>query len=142
MNTKRLFLATLAIWLFGTVYAMLTCGWLFNWVYQIPPIIWKTPAEMMTASNMIGSNLSGIVVSFVFVLAYAMLYKGLPEKGVKKGMIYGFIAWLIGPLSGIITMPYYMTIASQVVGYWIINMIIIYLVMGALVGLIYKPLKK
>jgi MFS family permease len=138
MNIKRLILATLAIWVFGTVFSMLTCGWLFNWVYQIPPIIWKSPEAIMATPNIVGSYLAGLVISLIFVTIYAMIHKGIPKKGIKKGLIYGFIIYLVGPLSGNITMPYYMTISSVVVGYWLVNMLVTYLLMGLLVGAIYK----
>jgi len=138
MNIKKLLLATLAIWLFGIIWTMLTCGWLFNWVYTIPPIIWKQPTEMMMMGNMIGSNIMGLTGTFLFVLVYALLYKTLPKKGVNKGIFYGFLVYLVGPFSGFIGMPFYMTIANTYVIYALINMLVKYLIMGAIVGAIYK----
>lgn len=138
MHYNRLLLATLAVWVFGSLWVVATCGWLFNWVYEIPPIIWKSPAEIMMTSNIVGSYLAGILAAFLFVLVYALFYKCTPRKGVKKGLWYGFVVWLVGPLSGVITMPFYMTISTVVIGYWIINMFVSHLVMGALVGAIYK----
>lgn len=141
MNIKRLLLATFAIWLFGIVYLMFTCAGLFSWVYEIPPVIWKSQADMMTTGNMIGSNLTGILGAFLFTFVYALLYKGLPGKGAKKGMFYGLIAWLIGPLAGVMGMPFYMTIANTVVIYWILGFLVCRIIMGAIVGTIYKPKK-
>jgi len=138
MNIKRLLLATLAIWLFGIAYLMLTCAGFFSWIYTIPPIIWKAPADMMTAGNMIGSNLMGLTATFLFVLVYALLYKALSNKGFKKGLYYGFLVFLIGPFSGFASMPFYMTIANVYVIYAIISFFVKYLIMGAIVGAIYK----
>jgi len=138
MNTKRIFLAAVAIWIFGTVWTMSTCAGLFSWVYTLPPIIWKTPAEMMTTGNMILSSVVGFLTSVIFVAVYALLYKGIPNKGVKKGMIYGFLVWLICAFSGIIPMPFYMTINTTVVIYWVTSFFVSYLIMGAIVGAIYK----
>jgi len=138
MNIKRLLLSSIVIWLVGGLYSCLTCGWFFNWVYKIPPIIWKDPAEMMSAGNMTASSILGFLTAFIFVAVFAVLYKGIPKKGVQKGLMYGFLVWLIGPLIGTITMPFYMTIASQVVVYWIVNSFVSYMILGALVGWIYK----
>ena len=139
MNYKRLLLATLVIWLFALLWTMVTCGWLFNWVYTIPPIIWKAPEEMMTTANTLGSVLTGIINVFIFVLVYALLAKCLPiKKPVKRGLTFGLAVYLVGPFSGFIGMPFYMTISTVVVGYWILNMLASYLIMGALVGAIYK----
>ena len=136
MNTKRILLATFVIWVVSAVFGFLTCGWLFNWVYTLPPNIWKTPEVM--ATNLIWMNLLGILTAVIFVTLFAFLYKGIPGKGVKKGITYGFIVWLVGGLSGMITMPFYMTIATTVVIYWIINALVISLINGAIVGVIYK----
>jgi len=141
MNTKRIILATLAIWLFVSAWTMLTCGWLFNWVYSIPPVIWKTPQQMMGMGNTALSLLTMLIGALVFVLVFSILYKGIPGNGIKKGMHYGFLVWLIGPMAGIVGMPFYMTIANTVVIYWILNFLVSHIIMGALVGLIYRPKK-
>jgi len=138
MNIKRIILLSVLLWIIGTVARMLTCGWLFNWVYQIPPIIWKTSAEITQTGNMISSYVAGFIISVIFVTVFAWLYKGLPEKGVKKGIIYGFIVWLVGALSGMATLPFYMTISTTVVVYWIAHAFVMNIIYGAIVGAIYK----
>ncbi|MFC1655814.1 hypothetical protein ACFL3C_03020 [Patescibacteria group bacterium] len=137
MNVKRLILASIVIWVVSFAFIMLTCGWLFTWVYEIPPLIWVSPEDM----NLGLSIASGLLTAFLFTLVYAIFYKGIPGKGVKKGMIYGILLWLVGPLVGTLVMPVYMTIAWTVVIYWIIQMFILKLILGALVGAIYKPKK-
>ncbi|MBW2999711.1 hypothetical protein KY339_03485 [Candidatus Woesearchaeota archaeon] len=138
MNVKRFVLSGIVVWLVGSAFGWLTCGWLFNWVYMIPPMIWKDPSMMMTPANMIGSALLGLLVSFIFVGVFAYLYRGIPGKGVKKGLTYGLIVWLIGAVSGLITMPFYMTIAVTVVVYWIIQALVLNLINGAIIGALYK----
>ena len=137
MNIKRIALSTLVIWVFSSVWGMLTCGWLFTWVYQIPPTtIWKTPVQMMQTGNMAGMYAVGLLLALAFVLVYAILYKGLPYKGVKKGITYGLLAYLLS--MGFITMPFYSIVAWQVVIYWIANFLASSIIMGALVGWVYK----
>ena len=138
MNAKRILISGVVIWIVGTVFGILTCGWLFNWVYTLPPNIWKDPAVMMSAGNLIGANLIGLVSAIIFALVYALLYKGIPGEGAKKGMTYGLLVWLVGALAGIASMPFYMTIATTVVVYWTIQALVLNLINGAIVGAIYK----
>lgn len=84
INTKRILISGVVIWIVGTVFGLLTCGWLFNWVYQLPPNIWKDPTMMMSAGNIIGANLIGLIRAIIFALVFALLYKGIPGKGAKK----------------------------------------------------------
>jgi hypothetical protein len=142
MNTKRFVLSALAVWIFGIIWTFLTCAGLFKWVYEIPPIIWKTPEAMMTAGNTIGSLIVGLIAALIFTMIYATLYRKLPIKGVKGGMLYGFFVWLIAPFVGVVSMPFYMTIATTVVVYWLLNFLVSYLIMGLIVGAIYKEGKK
>ena len=66
------------------------------------------------------------------------VYKGIPGKGVTKGMVYGFLMWLVGALSGIALMPLYMTISIVVVVYWIIQALVVNVINGAIIGAVYK----
>ncbi|MFH1455878.1 MAG: hypothetical protein ABIF40_02925 [archaeon] len=138
INWKKTILATLAVWIVGTLYTFLTCAWLFNWVYEIEPIIWIAPEAMMTTSNMIGSNIIGIVSALFFVLVFVWLMKGLPSKGWKKGLYYGLFLWLAATFAGIASMPFYMTISWTVIIYWLISLFVRVLIMGAIVAAIYK----
>lgn len=138
MNKKQMLLAAVLIWIVGTIFSWLTCGWLFNWIYTIEPIIWQPVEVIMSTGSFVGSSLLGLLTSILFVLVYAVFYKGIPGKGVKKGMAFGFFIWLVSGLSGMITMPFYMTIATTVVAYWIISALVMSLIKGAIVGAIYK----
>jgi len=138
MNTIRILISGFVMWLVGTVFGLLTCGWLFNWVYLLPPNIWKDPAVTMSTGNIIGANLTGLVAAIIFASVYALLYKGIPGDGIKKGMTYGILVWLLGAVSGIATMPFYMTIATTVVVYWILQALVLNLINGAILGVIYK----
>lgn len=136
MNTKRLLLSTVVIAITSFIYGALTCGHFFKWVYEIEPIIWLPEAEMVTNMYPIFGVI--LLMAFFFALGYAILYKGIPGTGVKKGMIYGFLMWLIGPLGGFLGMPFYMTISWTVVIYWIIAILVSLLIQGAILGAMYK----
>lgn len=134
MNKKRALGAGIIVWLSSTLFGWLTCGWLFNWVYQIPPNIWKTSDELGSGNSLLWTNLIGLAVALIFVGVYANLHKALSGVGAKKGMKYGFIVWLVGAVSGLAALPFYMTIATTVIVYWIISSLIINLINGAIVG--------
>ena len=137
MKTSRIILVTVLIWLASTITVWLTCGWLFNWVYTLPPMIWLSAEEMMTTTNMIGSNVVMLVSGLLFVLVYSMIYKGLPYNGTVKGVVYGILIWSITAL-GMASMPFYMTVSKTVVIYWIIQALFIKIVTGAIVGKLCK----
>ena len=138
MNITRVLISGVIIWIVSFFFSWLTCGWLFNWVYELPPNIWVDPEIMMSAGNMIGANIAGLIGAILFALVYAILYNGIPGDGIKKGLIYGFLMWLVGALIGMATMPFYMTIATTVVIYWILNALVINLINGVILGAIYK----
>jgi hypothetical protein len=142
MNAKRILISGVVIWIVSSIFGFLTCGWLFNWVYQLPPNIWLAPTTIMSPGNMIGAHINGIIRGLLFALVFAILFKGIPGKGVNKGMIYGVLVWLVGSLPGIASMPFYMTIATTVVVYWIILQLVMGVIEGAIVGAIYKEKAK
>lgn len=139
MNTKRFILAALVVWIVSAVLRLLTCGWLFKWVYELPPVIWESVEAMSTTSGLVGSYLVALVIAIVFVGVYAKIKSGIPgETNLKRGLAYGLIVWLVSGFSGIISMPFYMTVSTTVVIYWVIQLLVVNLINGALVAVIYK----
>lgn len=138
MNAKKIIISAIVIWIVTAIFGWLTCGWLFNGVYQIPPNIWQSIDFMMSPANMIISAVIGFFVALIFVSVFAYLYKGIPGEGVKKGLHYGFIVWLVGALSGLASLPIYMTISITVVVYWIVQALVLGLINGAIAGALYK----
>ncbi|KKP40497.1 MAG: putative membrane protein [Candidatus Peregrinibacteria bacterium GW2011_GWF2_33_10] len=138
MNIKRIILISILLWIVNAILGQLTCGWLFNWVYQIPPMIWKTAEEIIQTKNMIGINIIGLMHVSLFTLVYAILYKGLPGKKIKKAFIYAILVWLVGALPGIASMPFYMTISTTVIIYWLIQALIFGIIDGLILGALYK----
>jgi len=141
MNVKRIALASIITWIVGTAIKWLTCGWLFSWVYMMPPNIWKSPEVMMSPTYMILGNIGGLIVSALFVIVFAIIFKGIPGKGAQKGAIYGVLIWLVASVGGIALMPLYMTVSGTVVVYWIVQALAINLINGAIVGALYMPKK-
>ena len=131
----KIILATIAIFVFQCFWGWLTCGFLFNWVYSIEPTsIWKSPNEFPLESIMIFN----IVFAFFFTLIYSILYEGLPGNGFSKGLWYGLIVWIIGPLAGVTIFGMMTIVAREVVIYQISNLFVLNLLRGWIVAKIYK----
>lgn len=92
----------------------------------------------MAGMNMVFMYGLSLIGYFFFALVFAVLYKGIPGKGVKKGLMYGLLLWLVTAFLGMSTMPFYMNIAPVLVIYWIAQALIMDLVGGAILGAIYK----
>jgi len=139
MNWLRIIIATIVIVIFSFIFGMITCGWLFKWVYEIPPIVIMDLDEMMIPVNFIGSNIAGLLRALIFSFIYALLFAGLSGKGIIKGILYGIIVFAVGAFIGIASMIFYMKISSVLVIYWTIQALILNVLCGIIVGLIYKP---
>lgn len=90
-------------WLLGGLFY----GFLFNKWIMMNASLWR-PMEspLMQWGMPLVDILSGMLIALVF----AVIYKGIPGTGVKKGIIYGFLLWLITRLAGelfmYVLMPY------------------------------------
>ncbi|MBN2191055.1 MAG: hypothetical protein JW728_07600 [Candidatus Aureabacteria bacterium] len=117
MKIGRILIATLAITVFEAVVGAVTCGGVFNWVYQLEPVnVWK-PMEAPGVTYYIGA----IILNFIFVLIYAALRKGIPGKNkLIKGLVFGLCVWAVGMLPGMFATYMFMTVAPTVIIYWTI----------------------
>lgn len=130
-KTKQILTAGVLSWLATSAIGWLTCGWLFSWVYELPPTDFWLPMEQM---NMPMMTIMGLLMALFFAWVYSVIKNGIPGEGVKKGITFGFLMWLIGPLFGIGMMAFYMQIATGVVIYWIVQALVMNIVSGAILG--------
>jgi hypothetical protein len=139
MKPGRVIGTGIVVWIVTSLFAWLTCGWLFKWIYELPPTaLWKPAADMMGGANMAGMSIISLIGAVMFVLVYAVVYKGIPGKGIKKGMTYGFLVWLVGPFAGMTGMVFYMNISPAVVVYWLVQLFILNQINGIVVARMYK----
>lgn len=114
---------------------------LFGGVFKLPPIdIWKWTPTM-------GFNipvswpvllLLNIVLALVFAWVFAVLYKGIPGEGVRKGLNFGLLAWLIGVLPPMTTLFLMTNIAPLALLYFTIQGLVEWVVYGAVIAVIYR----
>lgn len=135
MNLKNVIVAGVAAEVVKFVFVMLTCGWLFMWVYSLAPTnVWK-PWAM---EGLILMAAGGLVLNILLAYVYALFYKGIPGKGLMKGIWYGFGVWLVGTLPGMFAIYTLMTVANVVVIYWTVQWLVGNMLLGAVIAAIYK----
>ena len=119
---------------------ILTCGWLFSWVYQLTPAnLWESKDTIMQLPNILGRNFFCLLQGWIFVFVYAVFFKGIPSYGYKKGIIYGSLLWLVGSFTSIAMMAFFMKIAIGVIIYWMGQSLVLSWIKGLIVGAWYRP---
>ena len=137
MNFKRIILTTIIVTVLSALYSMLTCGWLFSWVYMLEPTLVWIPKASMTGNFPLWVNLGNLVLYFFFVLIFTRLYESIPGAcSICKGVCFGIFVWLLGILPGMFATHMFMTVNSTVVIYWAISGLIWLLIAGAITGLL------
>ncbi|MDI6758284.1 MAG: hypothetical protein QMD94_01205 [Candidatus Omnitrophota bacterium] len=134
MKTGRIVLATIVTSILKIIWGFLTCGWLFNWVYKLEPVmIWKKPEQM----NFGLMNAAEFISVFFWAFFYAIIHKSLPGKGVIKGFWLGLFIWLTATLPGVFITGLCTVMNPTVVIYWIISFLLVSLCQGILIAGIY-----
>ena len=138
MNVKKIFkvvLAAVVITVFGAIWSMFTCGWLFKGIYEIEPVKIWVPIENV---SMLTLNVGALILNIIFVGIYALINKGVPGKSrVAKGLLYGVLVWSLGMLPGMFYTYLFMTAAWQVLLYWTISGLITTPICGLIAAAIY-----
>lgn len=97
MKIFRGIMAGIAFGIIGEIFGFLVYGVLFmQWVSEAHQV-WR---PMDSLQVRIGMPLADIFGGLMVALAFAILYKGIPGTGIKKGLIFGLILWLITRLAG------------------------------------------
>jgi len=119
---------------------------LFGWVFNLEPsAIWKwTPAQGldMPTEWWVILFILNIILAVVFAFIYALIEKGLPGKEIQKGLGFGIIVWIVGPIPALVTMYLMMNIATGALIYFILQSLFEWLIYGAVISLIYKTKNK
>ena len=136
MKAGKILIAAIVISIVSAVYGGLTCGWLFRGSYNLEPTnIWRPMEGPPGGLFYIGMFLLNLILAGV----YSLLSGALPGKAaVTKGIVFGFIVWLVGILPGMFFTSLFMTIANEVVLYWTISDLVLLLLKGMIIAPICK----
>jgi hypothetical protein len=80
-------------WLLGGLFY----GLLFNKWIMMNASLWR---PMDSPVMQWGMPLANIFSGLMIALVFAVIYRGIPGTGLKKGLIYGFLLWLIARFAG------------------------------------------
>lgn len=139
MRVKRMLIAGVVSRMAGTILGIVTCGGIFNWVYALEPTdIWKP----MAGPPPIWFNVASLALGIILALIYALLYRGIPGRGIVKGLVFGLFVWLVGTVPGMLATYTFMRIATGVVIYWTIQGLVVLLVEGIIIAAIYGTPEK
>lgn len=132
----RIILAGLAVTIFGIVVAMLTCGWLFNWVYTLEPTnVWR---PMEGGAPPMWFLVGGFALNILMAAMYAMIRKGIPGGNrLVRGLLFGLLVWVVGMLPGMFATFTFMTVATTVVVYWTILDLVLLPIKGLIIAALY-----
>jgi xanthosine utilization system XapX-like protein len=82
--------------------------------------------------------LFSLITGLLFALVYAVIKKSLPGKTVKKGLMYGFLIFLVAEIPYSLTTILLINLPMLLILYWAIEALIIYLIMGLISAKIIK----
>lgn len=81
-------------------------------------------------------------ILFALPFAWPVVYESLPGAGWLKGMVYGFVFWLlfpfvVGMIGGALGADYFQQMEAS--GTIIVSMLLLHLVWGFFLGVLYAP---
>src|SRR5947208_901695 len=134
MNTKRLLVAFLAVFVVVFFYDWGFHGYILRDAYIQSASLWRPETEMMRYFGWL--VLGQFLLSVMFCLIYANRYT--EPGGVGPGIGYGLMAALL------LSAPTLITYAVQpmplnIIGAWFIGETIKLMIAGAILGAIYRP---
>ena len=110
-------------------------GWIFNGQYlNSDPALWKEMAGNWWI-YMLAFNL---VVGLILALVYGVLHNGIPDKGISKGIQFGFWVWLVGSVPGLLMTIITMAVPAELVVIWIVSNLFNLLIAGIILGAVIK----
>ncbi len=136
LDKKKWLIAALVAAVIAFVYSFVTCGWLFNWVYFLEPVnMWKNNFSLTWLAT---SFVFTLIFMLIWVFIYSIVQKAIPGEKWKKGLYFGLGIWAVGTLPGMFSTYMTMAVNTGVVIYWTIGGLIKYLILGAVIALLYK----
>jgi hypothetical protein len=137
MNFKKVLIAGVVGAIVNAVYSILVCtNLIIPWVKRVTPSDFWVPETGLHTFIMI---IFGFAICILWAFGYALLYKGLPGTGLSKGVIYGFLLWLLGMLPHTLALHLHTNIWPEF--NWIflsVNSLIRWIILGMIYSLVYK----
>ena len=143
MNLSKIILAGVAFaavsQLIHSLGATLTMGFYFDpayfpvWSKVMMPGPGPPPASFYYYSIAFGL-VNGIVLAF----AFAIIRGGIPGRGLKKGLLFGLLVFLIASLPSSLSLYLLINLPVALIIYWTVEGFVACLIGGAIIGLLVK----
>ena len=93
-----------------------------------PPGIW------FYVLSLLFSFISGAIFAWVFTV----IKRGVPFKGIVRGIIYSLLVFLVSTIPGDLSMILLLAVPYMLVLYWTIECLVTYVIMGVILGKMFK----
>lgn len=137
MNWRRVLIAGVVGGVANAVYSVLVCtNLIIPWVKKVtPPDFWVPETGLHTLIMIV----FGFAICILWAFGYALLYKGIPGSGLSKGLLYGFLLWLLGILPQTLALHLHTNIWPEF--NWVFlsaNSLVRWVILGVVYASIYK----
>ena len=136
-NTKRFFLAVLAVFVVSGLLDYVIHGLILGSAYESLEGVWREKEDM--ESMMWIMNVTGVVFALVFVYIFHFFKKGHFKTGYVTGLCYGFLVGIIIHGVGAFNQHAIYNVPSSMAWKWVFFGIIQMVILGVVASLIYKP---
>lgn len=134
-NTKRFFLAALAVFVVSALLDYVIHGLILESAYKSLTGVWREGMEEI----MWIMNVAGVVFALIFVYIYHFFKKGHFKTGYVTGICYGFLMGIIIHGVGSFNQHVIYNLPSSMAWKWVFFGLIQMVILGVVASLIYKP---
>ena len=134
LNVKQWIIASIAVFIAMSILEFIVHAVLLQSWYVEYPQYWRPEAEMMGLMGWM--HLGYAIFALLFTLIYSKGYEGKP--GVGEGIRYGFWVGLLLHLPKMFALHTIYPYPGGLLVAWMVSGIIESIILGALVGMIYK----
>jgi hypothetical protein len=134
MNWKKFLIAFIVLYILSGLIGFVVHEVLLADTYEALSDVWRPRAEM--ESLMWTGWITTIIFIFFFIYIFA---KGREGKGIIEGLRYGLIIWAFMTIPNIYMQYMVYPLPYSLILQWLIYDLITFLIMGAVVSLLYNP---
>ena len=132
MNWKNFFIAFVVIYIVGGLLNFLIHGLLLAETYTAISEVWRPDMDKYMWIQWI----TPLFLTFFFIYIFAKGYEG---KGIMEGLRFGLVIWAFMSIPHIYGQFMVYPLPYSLVLQWVFADLVVFLVLGILVSLLYKP---
>ena len=134
MNWKNFFIAFIVIYIVGGLLNFLIHGVFLSEAYMSITDVWRSQADMERLMWL--QWVTPLFLTFFFIYIFAKGYEG---KGIMEGLRFGLVIWAFMSIPSIYGQYMVYPLPYSLALKWVFSDLIVFLILGILVSLLYKP---